>query len=117
MQTPFLFLFHRIKTVAVIFIFFCFTTGSGKTTTCKKYAYYHKQKGWNPALVCADTFTAGAFDQLKQNATKAKIPFLWKAYPLPNILSVIFFQFFFRYLMQLKSDDVDPDDGSLSFFH
>ncbi|KAK7261339.1 hypothetical protein RIF29_27648 [Crotalaria pallida] len=30
---------------------------------------------WKPALVCADTFRAGAFDQLKQNATKAKIPF------------------------------------------
>ena len=28
-----------------------------------------------PALVCADTFRAGAFDQLKQNATKARIPF------------------------------------------
>ena len=26
-------------------------------------------------LVCADTFRAGAFDQLKQNATKAKIPY------------------------------------------
>jgi signal recognition particle subunit SRP54 len=26
-------------------------------------------------LVCADTFRAGAFDQLKQNATKARIPF------------------------------------------
>jgi signal recognition particle subunit SRP54 len=25
--------------------------------------------------VCADTFRAGAFDQLKQNATKVKIPF------------------------------------------
>lgn len=49
--------------------------GSGKTTTCTKYAYYHQKKGWKPALVCADTFRAGAFDQLKQNATKAKIPF------------------------------------------
>jgi signal recognition particle subunit SRP54 len=49
--------------------------GSGKTTTCTKYAYYHQRKGWKPALVCADTFRAGAFDQLKQNATKAKIPF------------------------------------------
>nr|GLL32097.1 signal recognition particle 54 kDa protein 2 [Ipomoea trifida] len=48
---------------------------SGKTTTCTKYAYYHQRKGWKPALVCADTFRAGAFDQLKQNATKAKIPF------------------------------------------
>ncbi|EPS68116.1 hypothetical protein M569_06658, partial [Genlisea aurea] len=49
--------------------------GSGKTTTCTKYAYYHQKKGWKPALVCADTFRAGAFDQLKQNATKAKVPF------------------------------------------
>ncbi|XP_066363238.1 signal recognition particle subunit SRP54 2-like isoform X2 [Miscanthus floridulus] len=49
--------------------------GSGKTTTCTKYADYHWRKGFNPALVCADTFRAGAFDQLKQNATKAKIPF------------------------------------------
>lgn len=50
-------------------------TGSGKTTTCTKYAYHYQKKGWKPALVCADTFRAGAFDQLKQNATKAKIPF------------------------------------------
>ncbi|KAK1269570.1 hypothetical protein QJS04_geneDACA017670 [Acorus gramineus] len=48
---------------------------SGKTTTCTKYAHYYQKKGWKPALVCADTFRAGAFDQLKQNATKAKIPF------------------------------------------
>ncbi|KAI3900704.1 hypothetical protein MKW92_003338 [Papaver armeniacum] len=49
--------------------------GSGKTTSCMKYAYYHKKKGFKPALVCADTFRAGAFDQLKQNAAKAEIPF------------------------------------------
>ncbi|KAJ6895661.1 hypothetical protein NC651_022007 [Populus alba x Populus x berolinensis] len=34
-----------------------------------------REKGWKPVLVCADTFRAGAFDLLKQNATKAKIPF------------------------------------------
>jgi signal recognition particle subunit SRP54 len=33
--------------------------GSGKTTTCTKYAYWHKKKSWKPALVCADTFRAG----------------------------------------------------------
>ncbi|KAM3380643.1 hypothetical protein P3S68_006216 [Capsicum galapagoense] len=33
------------------------------------------EKRLEAALVCADTFRAGAFDQLKQNATKAKIPF------------------------------------------
>jgi signal recognition particle subunit SRP54 len=50
--------------------------GSGKTTTCVKYADYHRRmKGFSPALVCADTFRAGAFDQLKQNAAKAGIPF------------------------------------------
>ncbi|KAF3955443.1 hypothetical protein CMV_019340 [Castanea mollissima] len=60
------------KTSVVMFVGL---QGSGKTTTCTKYAYYHQKKGWRPALVCADTFRAGAFDQLKQNATKAKIPF------------------------------------------
>ncbi|KAH8970087.1 hypothetical protein BDL97_02G069300 [Sphagnum fallax] len=56
-------------------IMFVGLQGSGKTTTCTKYAYHYQKKGWKPALVCADTFRAGAFDQLKQNATKAKIPF------------------------------------------
>ncbi|CAL9775409.1 unnamed protein product [Musa acuminata subsp. burmannicoides] len=60
------------KTSVVMFVGL---QGSGKTTTCTKYAYYHQKKGWKPALVCADTFRAGAFDQLKQNATKTKIPY------------------------------------------
>ncbi|OEL18140.1 Signal recognition particle 54 kDa protein 1 [Dichanthelium oligosanthes] len=49
--------------------------GSGKTTAYTKYADHHRHKGFRPALVCADTFRAGAFDQLKQNASKAKKPF------------------------------------------
>lgn len=49
--------------------------GAGKTTTCTKLAAYYAKRGWKVALVCADTFRAGAFDQLKQNATKARIPF------------------------------------------
>ena len=36
---------------------------------------YYQKKGWKACLVCADTFRAGAYDQLKQNATKARIPF------------------------------------------
>nr|KAG5714439.1 hypothetical protein BaRGS_006885 [Batillaria attramentaria] len=40
-----------------------------------KLAYYYQRKGWKTCLICADTFRAGAFDQLKQNATKARIPF------------------------------------------
>jgi len=38
--------------------------------------------------VCADTFRAGAFDQLKQNATKAKIPF----YGFPLLFSSLTLQ-------------------------
>ena len=49
--------------------------GSGKTTTCTKLAHHYMKKGWKSCLVCADTFRAGAYDQLKQNATKARIPF------------------------------------------
>ncbi|KNC73159.1 hypothetical protein SARC_14284, partial [Sphaeroforma arctica JP610] len=37
--------------------------------------YYYQKKGWKVCLICADTFRAGAFDQLKQNCTKARIPF------------------------------------------
>ena len=44
--------------------------GSGKTTTIAKYANHYARKGWKCAMICADTFRAGAFDQLKQNATK-----------------------------------------------
>ncbi|DAZ96753.1 TPA: hypothetical protein N0F65_012330 [Lagenidium giganteum] len=49
--------------------------GSGKTTSIAKYAHYYQRKGWKTCMVCADTFRAGAFDQLKQNATKLRIPF------------------------------------------
>lgn len=60
------------KTTVVMFVGL---QGAGKTTTCTKYAYYYKKRGFKTALVCADTFRAGAYDQLKQNALKAKIPF------------------------------------------
>lgn len=56
-------------------IMFVGLQGSGKTTTCTKLAHYLRRKNFKTALVCADTFRAGAFDQLKQNAAKAKIPF------------------------------------------
>lgn len=56
-------------------IMFVGLQGSGKTTSCTKYAAYYKRMGFKVALICADTFRAGALDQLKQNALKAKIPF------------------------------------------
>lgn len=56
-------------------IMFVGLQGSGKTTTCTKLARWYQARGFKACLVCADTFRAGAFDQLKQNATKAKIPY------------------------------------------
>ncbi|KAJ1947761.1 Signal recognition particle [Kickxella alabastrina] len=56
-------------------IMFVGLQGSGKTTSCTKLALYYKRKGMKVGLVCADTFRAGAFDQLKQNASRAHIPF------------------------------------------
>ena len=49
--------------------------GNGKTTTIAKFAKYYRLKGWKVCMVCADTFRAGAFDQAKQNATRAKVPY------------------------------------------
>lgn len=72
--------------------------GAGKTTTITKFGYYYRRKGWKVrillfgcvlfgrfgrvilvvlqvGLVCADTFRAGAFAQVKQNAIKAKLAF------------------------------------------
>ncbi|MEM4653694.1 MAG: signal recognition particle protein Srp54 [Candidatus Nezhaarchaeales archaeon] len=49
--------------------------GSGKTTTAAKLAWFYKNKGYRPGLVCADTFRPGAYDQLKQLALKVGVPF------------------------------------------
>ncbi|XP_065198213.1 signal recognition particle subunit SRP54-like [Sycon ciliatum] len=57
-------------------IMFVGLQGSGKTTTvCKLAHFYQHRNNWKSCIVCADTFRAGAFDQIKQNATKARIPF------------------------------------------
>ncbi|KPI35451.1 uncharacterized protein AB675_11693 [Cyphellophora attinorum] len=56
-------------------IMFVGLQGAGKTTTCTKLARHYSTRGFKTCLVCADTFRAGAYDQLKQNATKLKIPY------------------------------------------
>ncbi|BAO39172.1 Signal recognition particle 54 kDa protein [Kluyveromyces marxianus] len=68
-------------------IMFVGLQGSGKTTSCTKLAVYYSKRGFKVGLVCADTFRAGAFDQLKQNAIKAKIPF-YGSYTEPNPVKV-----------------------------
>ncbi|KAG0435525.1 Signal recognition particle 54 kDa like protein [Dictyocoela muelleri] len=49
--------------------------GAGKTTSICKYAHYYKKKGFKVGIVCADTFRAGAFDQIKQNCKKISVPY------------------------------------------
>jgi len=39
--------------------------GVGKTTSIAKLAHYYKHKGYKVSLVAADTFRAGAIEQLK----------------------------------------------------
>ncbi len=56
-------------------ILFLGLQGAGKTTSIAKFANYYQRRGWKTAMVCADTFRAGAFDQLKQNSTKLRVPF------------------------------------------
>jgi len=56
-------------------ILFVGLQGAGKTTSIAKFANFYQRKGWKTCMVCADTFRAGAFDQLKQNATKLRIQF------------------------------------------
>lgn len=68
-------------------IMFVGLQGAGKTTTCTKLAVYYQRRGFKTGLVCADTFRAGAFDQLKQNATRAKIPF-YGSYTQPDPVQV-----------------------------
>jgi signal recognition particle subunit SRP54 len=49
--------------------------GSGKTTTTAKLATYFQRKGLRAAVICADTFRAGAYDQLKALCEKQGVFF------------------------------------------
>lgn len=48
--------------------------GSGKTTSAAKLASYYKKRGYNPALVCADTYRPGAYEQLEQLSEEIGTP-------------------------------------------
>jgi len=48
--------------------------GSGKTTTTAKLARYFQKKGLRVAVICADTFRPGAYDQLATLCQKINIP-------------------------------------------
>lgn len=57
--------------------------GCGKTTSICKYANFYKRRGFKVGIVCADTFRAGAFDQVKQNAARINVPYFGSSDPDP----------------------------------
>ncbi len=48
--------------------------GSGKTTSVAKLANYYKKRGYTPGVVAADTFRAGAYEQLEQLGEEIGVP-------------------------------------------
>jgi signal recognition particle subunit SRP54 len=48
--------------------------GSGKTTTTAKLARYFQKKGLRVAVICADTFRPGAYDQLNTLCGQINVP-------------------------------------------
>jgi len=48
--------------------------GTGKTTASVKLARFYQKRGLRPAIICADTYRPGAFDQLKQLADRISVP-------------------------------------------
>lgn len=71
---------RRGKSQSIVFVGL---QGAGKTTTICKYANFYKKKGFKVGIVCADTFRAGAFDQIKQNALKISVPYFGSSDPDP----------------------------------
>ncbi len=59
--------------------------GTGKTTASVKLARFYQKRGMRPAIVCADTYRPGAFDQLKQLAERVNVP----VYGEPNSKEVL----------------------------
>lgn len=55
-------------------ILFLGLQGSGKTTTIGKMCKYLIKKGFNPAVVCTDTWRPAAYEQLKQLTEEMQIP-------------------------------------------
>ena len=48
--------------------------GTGKTTAAVKLARFYQKRGLRPAIICADTYRPGAYEQLKQLADRVKVP-------------------------------------------
>ncbi len=61
-------------------IVFLGVNGVGKTTTIAKIAYMYRENGITPVVAAADTFRAGAQEQLKIHASRLGIPIVTGRY-------------------------------------
>ncbi len=61
-------------------ILFVGPNGSGKTTTIVKFAYHLKKLGYTSIIAAADTFRAGAIEQLQKLAASANIKVVSQRY-------------------------------------
>ncbi len=69
MTVPTIDLFEIIKThPKPVIILFVGVNGTGKTTTIAKLAYHIQKKGYTAVVAAADTFRAGAIEQLEKHA-------------------------------------------------
>ena len=55
-------------------ILFLGLQGSGKTTTIGKLCRFLQKKGFNPAVVCTDTWRPAAYEQLRQLTEEMDVP-------------------------------------------
>ncbi|AIS33072.1 signal recognition particle protein Srp54 [Methanobacterium formicicum] len=55
-------------------ILFVGLQGSGKTTSIGKMARYLQKKGFNPAIICTDTWRPAAYEQLRQLTENLNLP-------------------------------------------
>ena len=61
-------------------ILFFGVNGVGKTTTIAKFAYMLRKNNVTPVIAAADTFRAGAQEQLRMHAEKLGVPFIGGRY-------------------------------------
>jgi fused signal recognition particle receptor len=65
----------KIKSGETFILMFIGANGSGKSTTLAKFAHHYKAGSYKPMMVCADTFRAGAIEQLEFHASKLGIDY------------------------------------------
>ncbi len=73
-NTEYFDLFEEAKNYRPYKIVFLGVNGVGKTTTIAKLAYLFREKGFKPLMVAADTFRAGAQEQLRIHGERIGIP-------------------------------------------